>query len=412
MRGNGGSQFAGKWRNDDGRKGPEPKILPDEKCAVCCGKATGFNYRVVSCNACKAFFRRSVTSGKRYQCRFEGMRMGLASDRIQMLTMCQHCRLAKCREVGMKDEYVHNLRFGRIERKSKKLKSNVSFRSVLDPGQSNLLDLFQTFWRIYRNFANIKKATGVLTPGQLRKMSQLDRFEAQINQIEKPEIPAYVEGDKLSYINYISTVLKVHVAIASKLLDFIPEFRTITKETRHYCMLFGSLEMSMARGACNRSLAISTTDDTQKLSISGQGLGVDHLKHLGMSDGLVDGMMDLTVAMRGYKGDEIEWALVGGMCLFNMDRDPSIFKPTDAEKHQIETIQETMLMILKIKLRHEGKPMKYLASYLEFVTKTHTFANKSISEWGKFFYYRPKIHLHGEKSSPEPSPSTYMATSS
>jgi len=24
--------------NDDGRKGPEPKILPDEKCAVCGGK--------------------------------------------------------------------------------------------------------------------------------------------------------------------------------------------------------------------------------------------------------------------------------------------------------------------------------------------------------------------------------------
>lgn len=383
--------------NDDGRKGPEPKILPDEKCAVCGGKATGFNYRVVSCNACKAFFRRSVTSGKRYPCRFEGMpvRSSTAADRAQLLSICQHCRLAKCRQAGMRDEYVHNLRFGRIERKSKKLLGNGNFRSVLDPGQTNLLDLFQTFWRIYRNFSNIAQSPGVLTPGQMRKMSQLDRFEAQLTQIERPEVPAPTPGDKLSYINYIKNVLTVHVKIADKLLEFIPEFKTISPETRHYCMRFGSLEMSMARGACNRSLAMESDDDTKKLSITGKGLTTDHLKDLGMTSGLVDGMMEVTQSMRGYKGDEIEWALVGGICLFNMDRDSPAFKPTYEEKTQIETIQETLLLILKIKLRHEGKPLKYLASYIEFVTKTHNFANKSISEWGKFFHYRPKFYFAG-----------------
>ena len=108
-----------------------------------------------------------------------------------------------------------------------------------------------------------------------------------------------------------------------------------------------------------------------------------------MTSGLVDGMMEVTQSMRGYKGDEIEWALVGGICLFNMDRDSPAFKPTYEEKTQIETIQvnckigksklkkhfqETLLLILKIKLRHEGKPLKYLASYIESATKTHSFA--------------------------------------
>jgi len=58
-----------------------------------------------------------------------------------------------------------------------------------------------------------------------------------------------------------------------------------------------------------------------------------------MTSGLVDGMMEVTQSMRGYKGDEIEWALVGGICLFNMDRDSPAFKPTYEEKTQIETIQ-------------------------------------------------------------------------
>lgn len=52
--------------NSDDNTGPEQKIGVGEKCVICEGKASGFNYRVVSCNACKAFFRRCVLSGKRY----------------------------------------------------------------------------------------------------------------------------------------------------------------------------------------------------------------------------------------------------------------------------------------------------------------------------------------------------------
>ena len=35
------------------RKGPKKKLLDNEKCAVCTEPATGFNFRVPSCNACK-----------------------------------------------------------------------------------------------------------------------------------------------------------------------------------------------------------------------------------------------------------------------------------------------------------------------------------------------------------------------
>ena len=35
------------------RKGPKKKLLDNEKCSVCSEPATGFNFRVPSCNACK-----------------------------------------------------------------------------------------------------------------------------------------------------------------------------------------------------------------------------------------------------------------------------------------------------------------------------------------------------------------------
>ena len=35
------------------RKGPKKKLLENEKCSVCSEPATGFNFRVPSCNACK-----------------------------------------------------------------------------------------------------------------------------------------------------------------------------------------------------------------------------------------------------------------------------------------------------------------------------------------------------------------------
>ena len=41
-------------------------------CCVCEGRATGIHYEVVSCEACKSFFRRSVVLEARYSCRRRG----------------------------------------------------------------------------------------------------------------------------------------------------------------------------------------------------------------------------------------------------------------------------------------------------------------------------------------------------
>ena len=69
-------------------------------CKVCGDKASGNHFGVLSCEACKSFFRRSIRTEARYSCR-----AGRCCEiDKQSRNRCQYCRLIKCIKVGMKKE--------------------------------------------------------------------------------------------------------------------------------------------------------------------------------------------------------------------------------------------------------------------------------------------------------------------
>lgn len=73
-------------------------------CLVCGATATGFNFSVITCMCCKAFFRRNALYGlEAYQCRYlsENCSINMRTRRD-----CSYCRLKKCFEVGMKKELI------------------------------------------------------------------------------------------------------------------------------------------------------------------------------------------------------------------------------------------------------------------------------------------------------------------
>jgi len=67
-------------------------------CRICNDTASGMHFGVMSCEACKSFFRRSIRAGARYVCR---ARNCCEVDK-RTRNKCQHCRLQKCIDVGMK----------------------------------------------------------------------------------------------------------------------------------------------------------------------------------------------------------------------------------------------------------------------------------------------------------------------
>ncbi|CAG2180235.1 unnamed protein product, partial [Oppiella nova] len=69
-----------------------PKI-----CEVCGNKALGKNFGALSCEPCKAFFRRNALK-ETLKCHFNG------NCKIDIITrkFCSKCRLDKCLAIGMR----------------------------------------------------------------------------------------------------------------------------------------------------------------------------------------------------------------------------------------------------------------------------------------------------------------------
>ncbi|PAA77107.1 hypothetical protein BOX15_Mlig021298g1 [Macrostomum lignano] len=73
-------------------------------CHVCGDKALGYNFDAVTCESCKAFFRRNALKKKEQKCNFSG-----ACDvSVNTRKFCSACRLKKCFSVGMKKDWILN----------------------------------------------------------------------------------------------------------------------------------------------------------------------------------------------------------------------------------------------------------------------------------------------------------------
>uniref|UniRef100_A0A1I8EGX4 Nuclear receptor domain-containing protein n=1 Tax=Wuchereria bancrofti TaxID=6293 RepID=A0A1I8EGX4_WUCBA len=66
-------------------------------CVVCGDIASGNHYKVLTCEGCKSFFRRSIQKKAKYHCVRSGNCPITAKDRNK----CQKCRLDKCLQMGM-----------------------------------------------------------------------------------------------------------------------------------------------------------------------------------------------------------------------------------------------------------------------------------------------------------------------
>jgi hypothetical protein len=76
----------------------------DTKCHACGDKSTGSHFGGISCESCKAFFRRSVQRNRweEYKCSYSGeCKMNTSTRKI-----CQSCRYNRCLSIGTDPVFI------------------------------------------------------------------------------------------------------------------------------------------------------------------------------------------------------------------------------------------------------------------------------------------------------------------
>ncbi|GMT31194.1 hypothetical protein PFISCL1PPCAC_29149 [Pristionchus fissidentatus] len=93
---------ASRKRSASGSAKESKERTANKICRVCGDKAYSYNFNVITCESCKAFFRRNANKEKEIRCPFnESCEINVVSRRF-----CQRCRLHKCFQVGMKREWI------------------------------------------------------------------------------------------------------------------------------------------------------------------------------------------------------------------------------------------------------------------------------------------------------------------
>nr|XP_022340922.1 nuclear hormone receptor HR96-like isoform X2 [Crassostrea virginica]XP_022340923.1 nuclear hormone receptor HR96-like isoform X2 [Crassostrea virginica] len=100
----------------------------DKICLVCGDKALGYNFNAITCESCKAFFRRNALKSDQPKCLFQN---DCLID-VRTRRFCPHCRLRRCFEVGMKKEMI----LDETERKARmqKVAMNRQMKQKPSPG--------------------------------------------------------------------------------------------------------------------------------------------------------------------------------------------------------------------------------------------------------------------------------------
>ncbi|XP_013110462.2 nuclear hormone receptor HR96 [Stomoxys calcitrans] len=106
-------------------------MSPPKVCSVCGDKALGYNFNAVTCESCKAFFRRNALTKKQFTCPFN------QNCEITVVTrrFCQKCRLKKCLDIGMKSENIMSEEDKMIKRRkieTNRAKRKLSTRMSID----------------------------------------------------------------------------------------------------------------------------------------------------------------------------------------------------------------------------------------------------------------------------------------
>ncbi|UJR37040.1 hypothetical protein I4U23_029745 [Adineta vaga] len=207
-------------------------------CVVCGSPALGYNFDAITCESCKAFFRRNgLKTPTSFQCR----RKGACEVTIETRRRCSSCRLAKCLSHGMKRDRLLTAEEKSVKRR--KMEENRSSasetqHSVEEKSSSAFLDFM--FPSEETNLLRLTDFTDLLPESSptLMTIEDLQRIETIQDSYEKRIELAARDGLPWNPSEHATTFLQnlnSRSVTAMRLLTFfrqIPEFNELNVDDK------------------------------------------------------------------------------------------------------------------------------------------------------------------------------------
>uniref|UniRef100_A0A7I4XX18 Nuclear receptor domain-containing protein n=1 Tax=Haemonchus contortus TaxID=6289 RepID=A0A7I4XX18_HAECO len=109
-----------------------------QNCQVChTTLANGLHFGARTCAACAAFFRRTISDGKKYVCKRSQRCNNPTKDATGYRKICRSCRLKRCMDIGMLPD---NVQHKRCRRDSPTSTVPKPFNTMLQPFCSHIPD--------------------------------------------------------------------------------------------------------------------------------------------------------------------------------------------------------------------------------------------------------------------------------
>eukprot|EP00914_Ancora_sagittata_P028054 GHVO01055072.1.p1 GENE.GHVO01055072.1~~GHVO01055072.1.p1 ORF type:complete len:433 (+),score=61.09 GHVO01055072.1:647-1945(+) len=165
------------------------KPIKDKTCLVCGDKALGYNFNAISCESCKAFFRRNAFKDIRGRCE------GKCEVTVESRSYCKKCRLKKCLDVGMKRDLILN--DTQRKQRRKKIQENRLRRKGIPVPDLPLDDEVDS---------KSSSSPGEASTQGIRLRENID--PAQTHVLASSVDPVSLEGMKDSHIEHMQEVMK------------------------------------------------------------------------------------------------------------------------------------------------------------------------------------------------------------
>ncbi|XP_068256343.1 oxysterols receptor LXR-alpha isoform X4 [Nyctibius grandis] len=305
------------------KKGPAPKMLGNEVCSVCGDKASGFHYNVLSCEGCKGFFRRSVIKGAQYVCKNGGK----CEMDMYMRRKCQECRLRKCQEAGMREQYVLSEEQIRLK-KLKKQEDDQARTVVVRPDPPNP-----------------PSPSHKLTDEQLSMIKKLVAAQQQCNQrsftdrlkvTPWPQVPD--PNNREARQQRFAHFTELAIISVQEIVDFakqLPGFLELTREDQIALLKTSTIEVMLLETSRRYNPEIESITFLKDLSYNR-----DDFAKAGLQVEFINPIFEFSKGMNELQLNDAEYALLIAINIFSADR------PNVQDQSLVERLQHTYVEAL------------------------------------------------------------------